>query len=502
MEIKKNIKRASGILLHPTSLPGPYGIGDLGSEAYAFIDLLHDYDQTLWQILPLGQTGYGNSPYQSFSAFAGNPLLISIDLLIKINLLTKSEIKPYESTSLNKIDFGKVINYKLNILGIVYRNFCNSMDEEVLNKFLHFKKENLFWINDFSVFMALKSENNYKSWTEWEPGLRNRKPDILKQWIKEKNYEIEYQKFIQFLFHAQWNTLKTYSNEKGIKIIGDMPIYVSYDSSDVWANRDLFQLDKKGNLTYISGVPPDYFSAVGQKWGNPIYRWNEMEKRDFTWWKERFNFILKLVDYIRLDHFRGYESYWVIKANQKTAINGKWISGPGSSLFKKLLEKFKSLPILAEDLGLITEEVNNLRNEFKFPGMKIFQFGFDEKYNSENLYLPHNYIKNSVVYSGTHDNDTIIGWFNNLSDITKSVVKEYVGIDTQDIFTGILKSCHQSVSIMSIFPFQDILRLDNEARMNYPSRAENNWEWRYTKDGIISSYLKELKKYTILFGRK
>ncbi|NTV65512.1 MAG: 4-alpha-glucanotransferase, partial [Oscillochloris sp.] len=409
--------RASGILLHPTSLPGPWGIGDLGAAAYRFLDFLADAGQRLWQVLPLGPTGYGDSPYQCFSAFAGNPLLVSLDELVKRNLLGHAEVAAAAAAAgdlgIDHIDYGRVIPFKLSLLRASYERMRDGAAIGMADEYEAFCATQAAWLDDYALFMALKDLHDGASWNTWEPDLRARKAAALRKARKDLATPIAIHKYLQFLFFSQWEPLKAYANERGISIIGDAPIFVAYDSADAWANPKLFYLDDEGAPTVVAGVPPDYFSATGQLWGNPLYRWDRMAKDGYAWWIARLRQTLAIVDILRLDHFRGFEAYWAVPAEEKTAINGNWVKGPGTALFASLREALGDLPIIAEDLGLITPEVNALREQFGFPGMKVLQFAFGD--GAGNAYLPHNYEPGYVVYSGTHDNNTSVGWFQDIS---------------------------------------------------------------------------------------
>lgn len=475
-----NFERSAGILLHPTSLPGKFGIGDLGKEAYKFVDFLESAGQKLWQVFPLGPTGYGDSPYQCFSAFAGNPLLISPELLVKENLLSENDLENIPQFNPHQVDFGNLINYKKLILKTAFDNFI-IISGEAEKDFKNFVKEEKDWLEDFSLFMALKDFHNGELWAKWDENLVLRKKKSLDEFSIKLKSEILYHKFVQYYFFKQWKNLKKYANDKGIKIIGDLPIFIAYDSSDCWANKKLFSVDEKGKLLTVAGVPPDYFSPTGQLWGNPLYNWNEMEKDDFHWWRKRISSLLKMVDIIRIDHFRGFEAYWEISGDAVTAENGKWVKAPGDKFFTIINNYLGDIPILAEDLGLITKEVNELRDKFNFPGMKILQFAFGSK--MERKFLPHNHIKNCVVYTGSHDNDTTRGYFEKTkydnTDVYKSV-QDYLNYYGDDITPHLIRNAYSSVADLIIIPMQDILNLGSEARMNFPGKLGGNWSWRFT----------------------
>lgn len=473
-------ERSAGILLHPTSLPSRYGIGDLGNDAYRFIDFLESAGQKLWQVFPLGQTGYGDSPYQCFSAFAGNPLLISPDKLKDENLLSQDDLKNIPEHNPSEVDYGEVIDFKFDLFKKAFKNFTAGKGEESkdFKKFLNLQKE---WLDDFAFFMAAKTYHDDKLWTEWDKDLVIRKSSALKKWQEKLSEGILYNKFIQYIFFKQWDELKKYVNKRGIKIIGDMPIFVAYDSADVWANNKLFSVDKEGKLEFVAGVPPDYFSETGQLWGNPLFKWDEMEKDDFHWWRRRIHSLLELVDIIRIDHFRGFDAYWQIPADAPTAQKGKWIKAPGEKFFKTLIEYSGELPIIAEDLGVITKSVRDLRDKFNLPGMKILQFAFGT--DMEDRFLPHNYLPNSLVYTGSHDNDTTRGYFEKEKFADNDIyqhAQNYMNYYGDDIVFELIRLAYSSVADMVIIPMQDILNLGSEARMNYPGKPAGNWKWRFT----------------------
>jgi 4-alpha-glucanotransferase len=475
-------KRSSGILLHPTSLPSPYGIGDLGPQAFQFIDWLASTGCKLWQILPLGPTGYGDSPYQCFSAFAGNPYLISPDDLFENGLLTQADLDMMkENANASKVDFGLVIPRKLNLLTQAFSRF-DSAPESLQKEFKKFCKQNASWLDDFALFMALKESNGGGAWNVWSDKLKRRDEAELKRAKKELSHEIKKYAFYQFLFFRQWNKLRAYANSKGIQIIGDVPIFVAYDSADVWAHPELFFLDKHSNPTVVAGVPPDGFSATGQLWGNPLYDWKVHKKEKYAWWLSRLQATLNLVDILRFDHFRGFAGYYEIPAHHKTAEHGKWKKGPSHDFFKavdKFLNKGKGLPIIAEDLGLITPDVVELLQAFKLPRMKILQFAFS---GPENPFLPHHYESNSVAYTGTHDNDTAFGWFATADEKEKDFARRYLQISGNDFAWDLIRAVWKSVAMFAIAPMQDVLGLGGEARMNFPSKLGGNWEWRMKEE--------------------
>lgn len=475
------IERSAGVLLHPTSLPGRYGIGDLGNEAYNFINFLEAAGQKLWQVFPLGPTGYGDSPYQCFSAFAGSPLLISPQKLAEENLLTKDDLENIPHFNPSIIDFGPLINYKKSLLKKAYAHFKKKQDLRIIAGLSDFEEKNSDWLEDYSLFMSVKEAHNGDQWSKWEPGIKLRKPEAMKEWKEKIQDSIMYEKFVQYIFFKQWFELKDYAASKGIKIIGDLPIFIAYDSADLWANRHLFSVDADGNLESVAGVPPDYFSATGQLWGNPLYKWHEMEQDDFLWWRKRISSLLKLVDIIRIDHFRGFDAYWEIPASAPTAETGKWVKAPGDKFFTTVQKYLGDVPIIAEDLGIITKGVERLRDNFNFPGIKILQFAFGKE--MEKKFLPHNYIANCVVHTGSHDNDTTRGYFERVKDDGTDIyefTKQYLNYNGDDICTELIRLAYSSVANIVVIPMQDILNLDNDARMNYPGRLGGNWSWRFT----------------------
>ncbi|WP_071188229.1 4-alpha-glucanotransferase [Trichormus sp. NMC-1] len=493
--------RSSGILLHPSSFPSRFGIGDLGLEAYRFIDFLKNSYQQYWQVLPLGPTGYGNSPYMCYSAMAGNYFLISPEKLVDEGLLAENDFTNLPNFPADKVNFEQVIPIKVNLLIKACNNFKNHATAIQKKAFTDFCRTKGYWLDNYALFMALKDANNGESWNTWEPELAKREPAALAQITQKLEQEIFYYKFIQYEFFRQWSELKSYANENGIDIIGDIPIYVAHDSADVWANPGIFALDEEtGKAALMAGVPPDYFSATGQLWGNPVYKWEELQKQDFKWWVQRFEAMLDYVDIIRIDHFRGFEAYWAVPQGEETAINGEWIEAPGVAFFEVIKQKLGKLPILAEDLGIITPPVEALRDQFEFPGMKVLQFAFGS--DPGNPFLPFNYPRNAVVYTGTHDNDTTVGWFNSANDYEKQNLLLYLGsISPDGIHWDLIRLALSSIANQAIIPLQDVLGLGNQARMNYPSTAEGNWDWRY-QGGVLSGELCDrLKNLTKLYGR-
>lgn len=497
-----SFKRSFGVLMHPTSLPGPYGIGDLGGNIYKFIDFLHKSGAKLWQIMPLGPTGYGDSPYACFSAIAGNPLLISPDELLKDGLLSKEDLKNIPPFPAERVDFGPVINYKYSLYKKAYANFKKlKPDAEIIsdyNKFISCPDSKL-WLDNFALFMALKEKHGGAVWCDWPEALAVREKSALEKAKKELEDEYEFHKFLQYLFIKQWLKVKTYANKFGISVVGDIPIFVAYDSADAWSNPEIFHLDSNGKPTVVAGVPPDYFSKDGQLWGNPLYRWDELERRGFDWWVFRVKEVLRMVDIIRIDHFRGFEGCWEVAAGSKTAVKGRWVKTKGREMFETLKRLMGELPIIAEDLGVITPEVEKLRDDFNFPGMKILQFAFSADTN--NAYLPHNFTHNCVVYSGTHDNETTRGWFDGLAVAIKKSVLEYADCKASEVHNAFIKLAVSSTAVFAIVPLQDILGLDNRARMNTPGKACGNWGYRYGAKDLKAVTAAGLKKLCRIYGR-
>ena len=494
-------ERSSGILLHPTSLPGKYGIGSLGKEAYKFVDFLKKANQKLWQIFPLGPTGYGDSPYQCFSTFAGNPYLIDFDLLIEQNLLTEEDLKDVNFGGNEEyIDYGAIYNQKYPLLRKAYENFKANGNKELKEKLETFKTENSSWLDDYSLYISLKNHFNGLPWNEWEDDIRTRKEAAINKYKAELANEIEYHNFIQFLFFTQWNNVKKYANDNGIKIIGDIPIFVAVDSSDAWANPEIFLFDPELKPVKVAGVPPDYFSATGQLWGNPLYDWDKLKELNYKWWVDRVRANLSTCDIIRIDHFRGFDEYWAVPYGDKTAENGTWCPGPRTDLFNAIKNELGELPIIAEDLGTMTQGVIDLREATGFPGMKILGFAFDSK--EENDYLPHTYTKNCVVYTGTHDNDTLIGWFTKANEDDKQFARNYLNSRSDnEIHWDAIRGAWSSVASMAIAPIQDFLGLGSEARINTPGVAAGNWQWRL-KDGVLTDELAErIAKLTKVYSR-
>lgn len=501
----KDNRRLSGILLHPTSLPSPYGIGDLGSDAYEFVDFLEKAGQHLWQVLPLTHTGYGDSPYQSFSAHAGQPLLINPSHLKDLGLVEGFEILHCPVKDVEHIDYGVIIPWKQRIFQLAYKRFhmsgFQSANPQFISDYRIFCKDQSWWLSDYALFMACKDVNAGISWLEWDAPYRTPSPEEKCALAEELEKQIGYYQFLQFLFFTEWAKLKAYANEHQIQIIGDVPIFVSLDSSDVWANQNLFQLDEVGFPIDVSGVPPDYFSETGQLWGNPLYNWAVHKKDGYQWWIERIRHQLTLFDQIRIDHFRGFEAYWSVPFEEETAVKGQWVKGPGAHFFEAIQHALgEDLPIIAEDLGVITAEVVALRQAFHFPGMKVLQFAFES--TEENDFLPHQFTDSyCICYTGTHDNDTTHGWFETLSAQPKEKVLRYTNTDGTKISKDFIRLCMGSIAQYAIFPMQDVLSHSHQSRMNTPGTSAGNWGWRYKK-GVLNAVLaKELRDLSKLFGR-
>lgn len=502
--------RSSGILLHPTSLPGGTGIGDLGPAAYGFVDFLSSSGQSLWQFLPLGPTGYGDSPYQCFSSFAGNTLLISPEKLVEQGLLSKGDLLRAPRAKSDRIDFGSVIKLKSELLHKAFERFKQSAAPEAKQDFEHFTGFARPWLDDYALFRAIGARNHGAVWNRWEPGLAHREPGAIERARRELAEEIESQRFFQYLFFRQWMEIKSYCGEKGVKVIGDMPIFVAHNSSDLWTHRELFKLDGEGNPRVVAGVPPDYFSKTGQLWGNPLYDWDRMRETGFKWWIDRLRLALQLFDIIRIDHFRGFAATWEVPGGDETAENGKWVKVPGRELFKALEKELGELPIIAEDLGLITPDVIALRDELGLPGMRVLQFAFGS--DTRDMHLPHNYVKNTVVYTGTHDSDTVVGWQESEEGETSTRNAEqiererkfclkYLNTDGEEIHWDFIRAAFSSVAVLAIIQMQDLLGLGSFARMNIPASEEGNWNWRMPAGALTEELAARLKDMTELYGR-
>jgi 4-alpha-glucanotransferase len=500
--------RVAGILLHPTSLPGPNGIGELGPAAYAFLDFLHETGQGLWQVLPLGPTGYGDSPYQSFSAFAGNPLLVSVDRLLEDGLLSADDLAGRPRFRAEAVDFGAVKDWKRPLLARAFAAFETQAAASRRDAFSAFVQRHAAWLPDYALFTALKRASGGSAWNAWERALVEREPEALDRARRELARELAEIEFEQWLFFEQWRSLRRAGRERGIRIMGDVPIFVAHDSADVWAHPELFHLAGDGRPSFQAGVPPDYFSATGQLWGNPLYRWDALARAGYAWWIDRLRASLELVDLVRLDHFRGFEACGEVAGDARTAIAGRWVKGPGRELFEALRAALGELPLVAEDLGLITPEVEALRDGLGLPGMAILQFAFGSDSHA-NDFLPHNFPRHKVAYTGTHDNDTVVGWWNaGVGDSTRSeaeVEREreralaYVGGDGSEIHWDFIRTL--LVSVAAIVPLQDVLGLGSEARMNLPGRPQGNWSWRFTFSDLTPEARRRLRAITEGSGR-
>lgn len=492
--------RKSGILLPVASLPSKYGIGAFSKEAYDFIDMLYDAGQTLWQILPIGPTGYGDSPYQSFSTFAGNPYFIDLDELVKEGLLSYEECNSFDwGDNENYVDYEKIYLSRFKILKMAYER----SNIELNKKFNIYCEKNKWWLHDYALYMAIKDSYGGIPWIEWNKRIKLREKEAVSSYEKKLKKEIVYYKYLQYLFFEQWNKLKSYANQKQISIIGDIPIYVSLDSADTWANPELFQLDKDCMPTAVAGCPPDNFCETGQLWGNPLYDWKYHNFTDYEWWVKRIKHSFKLYDIVRIDHFRGFDEYYSIPYSNLAAINGKWKKSAGIELFKYLKKELGNLDIIVEDLGFLTESVQQLVNDTGYPGMKVLQFAFDSRENSE--HLPHNYNRNCIVYTGTHDNNTICGWYEEISKEDKKMSIDYINNNNTPnnyIHWDFICLAMRSIADICIIPVQDYLGLGSEARINTPSTLGNNWKWRMKKNCFSTKIIKKIKTLTKLYGRR
>lgn len=526
------LERKSGILAHPTAFGTKFGIGDLGQGAYNFVDFLEKSQQKLWQTLPLGPTSFGDSPYQCFSTFAGNYYLISPEVLVSEGYLNIQDIEEIPDFDNYKIDYGKVIKYKVQLLKKAYEGFKVVKSKKQKEQYEKFCIEN-DWLEDFSLFMALKDyyilqrkdtfespeykayKEKYKEvltedqvndyfyggvWNSWDEELVQRKPKAIQSWLVILEEEIGFYKFLQYEFFRQWNLVKNYANQKGIEIIGDIPIFVAMDSADVWANSNLFHLDKEGTPVAVAGVPPDYFSETGQLWGNPLYDWKANKKEGYKWWIKRIKAMNEMSDIIRIDHFRAFDEYWAVPFGDKTAENGKWEKGPSKDLFKAIKNKLGEIPIIAEDLGVMTKGVEKLRDGLDLPGMKILQFAFDS--SEKNAYLPHNF-KNSncVVYTGTHDNDTTLGWYEKISEVDKDLLRRYLNVSGEDVVWDLIRLCWSSSGAYAIVPVQDLLSQGSDCRMNTPGEASGNWQYRFKNEDLTGDIVERLVYLNKLFER-
>lgn len=491
--------RASGILAHPTSLPGRFAIGDLGPGAITFLDFLAESRQRIWQTLPLGPTGYGDSPYSLLSAFAGNPLLISPELLVNEQFLATEDLAVALAFDTARVDYGVVIPWKMTLLHTSHQRFQRHGRPSDHEDFQVFCDEQCAWLDDYALFMALKERFDGKVWTEWPEPYALRDPEALDDARRNLAEEIAFHRYTQFLFFRQWSALRVAAHARNIRIMGDLAIFVAHDSADVWAHRELFHLNGSGQPTVVAGVPPDYFSETGQLWGNPIYRWDAMAEDGYSWWIARVRQALRLADMLRLDHFRGFEAYWAIPGDAETAVTGQWTPGPGVAFFIAIRQALGDVPLVAEDLGVITPEVVALRKQLKLPGMRVLQFGFGG--DASNEFLPHNYTRNTVVYTGTHDNDTTRGWFDSLSKSRRSHVLKYLHSDGHHVVWGMIRAAEASVARIAMLPLQDPLELGSEARMNFPSKSAHNWTWRCQPELLTPAVAARLAELAILYGR-
>ena len=502
------VPRSSGILLHISSLPSPFGIGDLGPAAFRFADFLAETGQRVWQVLPLVPVGHGQSPYSSPSTFAGNPLFISPEELVRDGLLMREDLLDSPSFPAHHVDFDAVIPHKMALLRRAFDRFRQDRPPEIRHDFDQFRNDNGYWLEDYALFAALKNAFGESSWTDWPRPLVLRNADALAEARSQHADAVERHEFFQFLFARQWGRLRAYCRDRGIRLFGDLPIYVAHDSADVWAHRGLFYLDESGRPTVVAGVPPDYFSETGQRWGNPIYRWDLMRENGYRWWTRRFENIFNLVDFVRLDHFRAFAGYWEIPAAEETAIHGRWVDGPGASLFRAIEAALGPLPLVAENLGMITPDVTQLMENFRFPGMAVMQFAFGDE--ADHAFLPHNYVRNLVAYTGTHDNDTILGWWAQMERDGAGAglratrfARAYLGIDGDgtDVHWKCIRPLMASVADVVVIPLQDVVGLHSDARMNVPGKGHGNWAWRFREEQLTESMRHRLAVLTAVYGR-
>ena len=491
--------RSAGILLHPSSLPGDGGIGELGRHAYAWVDFLEAAGQRLWQVMPLGPTGYGDSPYQSFSAFAGNPYLLSVDGLVDDGWLRAEELAEVRALPRERVDYGAVIPAKLALLRRAAERFGEGADRADRDAFQAFREAEGAWLEDFALFMALKEAHSGAAWTDWDEPVRLRRGGALEDARGSLAEAVRRHALWQHWFYRQWGALRAYANARGVSIVGDIPIFVSLDSADAWAHPELYHFDASGHPTVVAGVPPDYFSATGQRWGNPLYRWERMAERGFGWWIDRFRSTLDFFDIVRVDHFRGFEACWEIPAAEPTAVKGRWVEGPGQPLFDALAAALGDLPVIAEDLGVITPEVEALREANGLPGMKVLQFAFAG--DAGDPYLPHNYPRNCVAYTGTHDNDTTAGWYAQAPEAERDFVRRYLARGDDNLPWEFMRLAQASVADLAIAPLQDVLGLGSEARMNTPGRAAGNWSWRFAWEDLPEWLAPALLEMARVYGR-
>jgi 4-alpha-glucanotransferase len=497
--------------LHPTCLPGPFGIGDLGAGASQFIHFLSESRQQVWQMLPLGPTGYGNSPYQTYSAFAGNPLLLSLEQLSAEDLLSANDLAAVPPLPSHRIDYEAVGRFKQRLLWKAFETFQRTVSRSQRDDLMAFSQRQAEWLDDYTLFMALKEAHHGASWNAWERDLVLRDPEALAGWRTKLESHVQFHVFLQYHFFRQWHALKAECVQHGIQLFGDVPIFVAHDSADVWSHPELFYLNEAGKPTVVAGVPPDYFSHTGQLWGNPLYRWEVMAASDYAWWLRRLRTMTQMVDIIRLDHFRGFAAYWEVPAAEETAVNGRWVEGPGAAFFEKVQAVLGDLPIVAEDLGLITPEVRDLRERFGLRGMRVLQFGFAGD-PCTNEHCPHNYTRDCVIYTGTHDNNTSLGWLHEVElpdnpssldpmQAERATALKYMASDGRQAHWDMIRLALASVGDLALIPLQDILGLGQEARMNYPGKAEGNWEWRFTANMLTHDIASRLRELTELYGR-
>ncbi len=503
-----DVSRSSGILLHVSSLPGRFGIGDLGPAAYRFADFLVETGQRIWQVLPLVPVGLGNSPYSSPSTFAGNPLFVSPDRLVEQGILSAEDLRDLPVYPSDHVAFGTVIPHKMDLLRRAFDRLRGDSSSPIRREFDQFRSDNAYWLGDYALFMALKNSFGDVPWTDWPQELARREPGALARARSDHSEAVERHEFFQFLFFRQWSRLRAYCNERDIRLFGDLPIYVAHDSADVWAHRDLFYLDESGRCSVVAGVPPDYFSETGQRWGNPIYRWDLMGEKSYGWWTRRFENIFSLVDLVRLDHFRAFAGYWEIPASEETAIHGRWVEGPGASLFHAIERALGPLPLVAENLGMITPDVTELMETFGFPGMSVLQFAFGGE--ADHAFLPHNYERNLVAYTGTHDNDTILGWWSSMerdgagSGLRAThFARSYLGLgeNGEEVHWTCIRALMSSVANIVVSPMQDVLGLESDARMNVPGKGHGNWSWRFCEEELTETIRRKLRTLTAVYGR-
>jgi len=495
--------RTSGILLHPTSLPGPFGIGDLGPAAHGFIDFLAAAGQGLWQVLPLGPTGFGDSPYQCASSFAGNPLLISPERLLEWGWIEAADLE-HPLLPADRVDFGAVRAWKRTLLGLAWKSFLARASQADREDLARFREHHRDWLEDYALYTAIKLEHGMRPWTEWPEPLALREPKALASWAKAQRERIERQVFVQYLFFRQWSELRRYAHERGVHLVGDVPIFVAHDSGEVWTHREWFELDAHGHPTVIAGVPPDYFSATGQRWGNPLYRWSALAESGYRFWVDRLRHVLEMTDLVRVDHFRGFAGYWEIPASEATAIKGRWVPGPGMDLFEALKSALgEDLPLIAEDLGVITPDVEALRDGLGLPGMAILQFAFEDTSGGfgRSEFLPHNHRRALAVYTGTHDNNTLLGWWATLDPTLQHHARLYLNSNGLELQWDFIRAALASVADLAFFPMQDLLGLGPEACMNRPGTSAGNWVWRYTPDQLDPDAAGRLLELTRLYGR-